>query len=197
MLRADAARRAAALLLLLLGIVLGASPAHAAKLALSEADQVQALRVGQRSVTTESWDGEWRISNGSGDSVMVITPFHRLVVAGRNAAFKNEPVKPQDQEKLVAELKDRLVFWVYVHGSREEFARYYTPRLLVGDREIEPALVQNERTARRQERGLYLARCIYSFPNRDLTGTSRLVLVIRDAEEQLVSRFTIDLAKMR
>jgi hypothetical protein len=193
--RADSARRAGAALGL--AALLAAVPVDAAKLALSESDQAQALRFGQRSTTMESWDAEWRVSNGSGDSVVVITPFHRLVVAGRNAAFKNEPVKPQDQEKMLADFKDRLVFWVYLHGPREEFARYYTPRLLVGEREIEPALVQNERTARRQEGGVYLARCIYSFPNRDLTGSGRVILVIRDAEEQLVSRFTIDLGKMR
>lgn len=189
-------RRAAVALLLLLA-ALTPAPARAASLAPTEAEQAQALRVGQRSITTEAFDGEWRVSNGAGDSVMVVTPFHRLVVAGRNAAFKNEAVKPQDQEKMVQELRDRLVFWVYLHGASAEFARYYTPRLLAGQREIEPALVQNERTARRQEGGVYLARCIYSFPNRDIAGKSRLILVIRDAEEHVISRFTIDLARMR
>src|SRR5581483_2037368 len=99
--RADSARRAGAALGL--AALLAAVPADAAKLALSESDQAQALRFGQRSTTMESWDAEWRVSNGSGDSVVVITPFHRLVVAGRNAAFKNEPVKPQDQEKMLAD----------------------------------------------------------------------------------------------
>jgi hypothetical protein len=194
--RPDGARRARAAVLLLIALT-AVAPAHAAFLTLTDEQQAQALRLGQRTITTESYDGEWRVANGTGDSVMVITPFHRLVVAGRHAAFKNEPVKPPDQERMVTELKDRLVFWVYVHGAREEFARYYTPRLLVGDREIEPALVQNERTAQRQPNGVYLARCIYAFPNRDVTGKSQLVLVVRDAEEQIVGRFVIDLGKMR
>lgn len=187
-------RRPGAALVLVAVVAL---PADAAFLSLTEEQQAQALRIGQRSITTEAYDGEWRVANGSGDTVMVITPFHRLVVAGRHAAFKNEPVKPQDQERMVTELKDRIVFWVYLRGPRQEFARYYTPRLLVGDREVEPALVQNERTAQRQEGGTFLARCIYAFPNRDLTGKSHLVLVIRDGEEQLVSRFVIDLGTMR
>jgi len=42
--------------------------------------------------------------------------------------------------------------------------------------------VQNERTAIRQENGRYLARCVYWFPTKDLTGTARPVLVVRDAE---------------
>jgi hypothetical protein len=172
-------------------------PAAGASLSLSEREQKQALVFGQRSVINETFGGEWRIVQGSGESVEVVTPFHRLALAARNAAFKNEPLKPQDQEKMLTELKDRLMFWVYLQGPSEQFARHFSPRLLVDDREIEPALVQNERTAVRQDNGRFLARCVYWFPTKDLTGTSRPVLVVRDAEGQAVSRFAIDLARMR
>jgi len=172
-------------------------PAVAASFSLSEREQKQALVVGQRSVINETFGGEWRIVQGSGESVEVVTPFHRLALAARNAAFKNEPLKPQDQEKMLTELKDRLMFWVYLQGPSEQFARHFSPRLLVDDREIEPALVQNERTAVRQDNGRYLARCVYWFPTKDLTGTSRPVLVVRDSEGQAVTRFAIDLARMR
>ena len=57
--------------------------------------------------------------------------------------------------------------------------------------------VQNERTGLRQANGSFLARSVYAFPTRDLIGTSKVVLVIRDPEGHLVSRFTVDLAKMR
>jgi hypothetical protein len=182
-----------------LAIALAATnvPAVAASFALSQREQKQALVVGQRSVINETFGGEWRIVQGSGESVEVVTPFHRLALAARNAAFKNEPLKPQDQEKMLTELKDRLMFWVYLQGPSEQFARHFSPRLLVDDREIEPALVQNERTAVRQDNGRYLARCVYWFPTKDLTGTSRPVLVVRDAEGQPVTRFAIDLARMR
>src|SRR5439155_196994 len=83
--------------------------------------------------------------------------------------------------KMLTELKDRLMLWVYLQGPSEQFARHFTPRLVVDDREIEPALVQNERTAIRQENGRYLARCVYWFPTKDLTGTARPVLVVRVA----------------
>ncbi len=172
-------------------------PAAGASLSLSDREQKQALVVGQRSVINETFGGEWRIVQGSGESVEVVTPFHRLALAARNAAFKNEPLKPQDQEKMLTELKDRLMFWVYLQGPSEQFARHFSPRLLVDEREIEPALVQNERTAIRQDNGRYLARCVYWFPTKDLTGTSRPVLVVRDSEGQPVTRFAIDLAGMR
>ncbi len=179
-------------------------PAAGASLSLSEREQKQALVFGQRSVINETFGGEWRVVQGSGESVEVVTPFHRLALAARHAAFKNEPLKPQDKEKLLTELKDRLMFWVYLEGPSEQFARHFSPRLLVDDREmlvddreIEPALVPHERTAVRQANGRSLARCVYWFPTKDLTGTSRPVLVVRDAEGQAVSRFAIDLARMR
>ena len=102
--------------------------------------------MGQRSVIREGFDAEWRVVNGAGESVTVITPFHRLVLAARNAAFKNERLKPGDPDKLVKEQGNRLVLWVSLHGDREEFARYYEPKLIAGDLEIAPTFVQNERS---------------------------------------------------
>jgi hypothetical protein len=177
--------------------LLGGAPALAASFALAPGDRDRALQVGRRSVTTEAFDAEWRVGNGAGDSVMVVTPFHRLVLAARHAAFKNERLRPDEPEKLLREQQDRLVIWAQLRGPREDFARFLAPRLIAGDREIEPAFVQNERTAARQESGTYLARCVYGFPTRDLTGKSRVVLVVRDADGRDVSRFTIDLSAMR
>ncbi len=187
-----------ALLLGVLGCLLAAAPAGAAFLALSEAQQAEAVRVGQRSVTTEArFDTEWRVEHSTGESVTVITPFHRLALASRNATFKNEPLKPQDQDKVVQEVRERLIVWVELHGPRADFARYYAPRLLVADREIEPSFVQNERTGLRRDNGSFLARSVYAFPNREIGGDAKLVLVIKNPEGQLISRFAIDLGKMR
>jgi hypothetical protein len=177
---------------------LGGTPAGAALLTLTEAQQAEALRVGERSVTKETgFDAEWRVNNAAGESLTVMTPFYRLMLASRNAAFKNELVKPQDQEKLLKDLTDRLMVWVQLNGPKEDFARYYKPRLLVADREIEPSFVQNERTGLRQANGSFLARSVDAFPSREITGQSRLDLVIRDPDGKIMSRFAIDLGKMR
>ncbi len=189
-------RGLAAAALVTAGLLTGA-PALAASFALAPAERESALRAGRRSITTDAFDTEWRVANGTGDSAMVLTPFHRLVLAARNAAFKNERMKPDEPDRLLREQRDRLVIWAQLRGSREDFARFYAPRLVVGDREIEPAFVQNERTAARQDRGHYLARCVYGFPTRDLTGKSRVLLVVRDTDGRDISRFTIDLATMR
>jgi hypothetical protein len=190
--------KAIALVAGVLGCVAAAAPAGAAFLTLTDAQQAEALRVGQRSVTTEArFDTEWRVENPTGESVTVITPFHRLALASRHSAFKNEPLKPQDQDKVIQEVRERLVVWVELHGPRADFARYYAPRLLMAEREIEPAFVQNERTGLRRANGSFLVRSVYAFPSREITGDAKLVLVIKNPEGQLISRFAIDLAKMR
>lgn len=183
--------------LLTLGLATVAPWADGAWLELTDRQREQAMRVGEQSVTTEVFGAEWRVSNGSGDSVSVITPFHRLAWAARHAAFKNETVKPQEQQRILGELKERLRLEVNVVGPREDFARFLAPRLRVGDRDIAPALVQNERTAVRQENGRYLARCVYWFPSTDLTPTTRLTLILRDGDGRELSAFPIDLATMR
>jgi hypothetical protein len=190
--------RLLALGLAVLGWLLAGAPAAAALLTLTQAQQADALRVGQRSVTSEAgFDAEWRVGNAAGESLTVITPFYRLALAARQAAFRNEVVKPQDRARMLDDLRGRLTFWVHLHGPRENFARYYAPRLLVDDFEIEPAFVQNERTGLRQDNGSFLARSIYAFPTKGVTEKSKVVLVIRDPEGQLRSRFAVDLARMR
>jgi hypothetical protein len=184
----------------LVGVVAGAD---AASLTLTDGDVGRALAVGQRSVASDAaFDAEWRVTNAAGESVTVMTPFHRLVIAARHAAFKNEALKPSEPERILKGQKDRLSLWVQLRGSREDFARHYAPRLILpddgqGQREIPPVFIQNERTALRQDGGRFIARCVYGFPTKEITGTSRMVLVVRDADRRDVSRFAIDLSAMR
>ena len=178
--------------------VLGLSgAAQAASLTLTPAQTTEALRIGERSLTAESFDAEWRVAGHGEETVTVLTPFHRLVIAARHAAFRKEQLKPGEPARLLREHGPRLVFWASLRGAREDFARLYTSRLVVGDREIKPAFVQNERTAVRQEDGAFLARCVYGFPTKNLAGTARLALVVADGDGRDVSRFAVDLSAMR
>lgn len=174
-----------------------AAPAFAASLALTDAQKREAVRVGERSITQETFGGEWRVRGGDGETATVITPFHRLALAARNAAFDQKVVKPAEVERLLREQAGRLVLWVALKGSKEDFARYYAPRLVVGDREVKASFVQNERTPARQDDGQYVARCVYGFPTRDLTGTTRAALIVADADGKDVARFNVDLGAMR
>jgi hypothetical protein len=174
-----------------------APTADAASLTLDERQQAEALRVGERSVTEEVFGDEWRVVNGPGESVIVRTPFQRLAEAARLAAFRNEPLKPQDQKRILRDLKDRLMLEVQLRGPRADFARHFRPRLVIADQEIAPAMVQNEHTAAVRDDGQYLARCVYWFPTKDLSDTAKVTLVVGDSSGQPVVRFPIDLAKMR
>ena len=183
-------------LVVIVAALVAAGEVAAASFTLSEADKRAAMQVGERSTTSEDFDREWRVS-GDGGEVTVLTPFHRLAVAARHAAFKNESLEPPAVEREINKDAGRLIVWVSLRGRSQTFARHYAPRLVQGTREIRPAFVQNERTALTQDDGAYLARCVYAFPVRDLDGRDPVTLIVADVEGRDVSRFTIDLASMR
>jgi hypothetical protein len=173
-----------------------APAASAASFTLGEREQAAALREGERSIINESFGDEWRVVNGSGESVTILTPFHRLALAARQAAFRNEALAPRDRQRVLRDSRERLTLSVQLYGTRPDFARHLRPRLLVGDREIAPALVQNEHTAR-PDGGRFLARCQYWFPTRDLPGSAKLLLIVANPTGQPIARFPVDLATMR
>jgi hypothetical protein len=181
----------------LVALALWPATALGASLTLTEGQRQEAIRAGERSVTAETFDTEWSVNGRPGESAVVMTPFHRLAIAARNATFSGKALKPADSDKVLRDSRARLLFWVSLRGPSENFARHYVPRLIVGDREIKASFVQNEHTAARQHDGGYLARCVYGFPTRDVKGGERVALVVFDGVGRDVSRFTIDLAGMR
>lgn len=174
-----------------------ACPAAAASFTLTEPEQAEAIKLGERSVTAEDVFGaEWTQTSSAGEAT-VMTPFHRLALAARQNAFKQKPMTPADVDKILREDKGRLVFWVSVRGPRGDFARFYEPVLLAGGTELKPSFVQNERSALREPDGRYLARCVYGFSTTTLNPKGRVVLVVRDRDGKEVARFSVDLAAIR
>ena len=187
-------------ILLGIGIILWPTigqPAAAASFTLGERDRQDAIAAGRRSVVSEEFGAEWRARNASGETLTVMTPFHRLALAARNAAFKGEELRPKDIDSAVKETDGKLTVWVTLKGRSADFARFYSPVLLDGKTEIKPSFVQNERTALPADDGGYAARCLYVFPAAGLGGKSRFTLVVRNPEEKEVSTFTVDLSAMR
>ncbi len=182
--------------LVLLACAARSAPAAAVSFTLTEREQAEAIHVGERSVTAETFGGEWVRSTGAGE-VTVMTPFHRLALAARQAAFKQNTMTPADVEKLLREDRGRLVFWVSLRGPRGDFARFYEPVLQVGAGELRPSFVQNERSALREPDGRYLARSVYGFSTATLGTTAGVVLVVRDPDGNEVARFPVDLASIR
>jgi hypothetical protein len=172
-------------------------PAGAALLVLSERDRSEAIRVGKRSVLGEEFGGEWKVAGVGGQSVVVMTAFHRLALAARNSAFQNRELKPRDIDSLLKEHQGKLIFWATLRGAKADFARFYAPVLLVQQEEIRPTFTQNERTAKADEDGRFTARCMYVFPSEGLNSKAKVLLVVRDPDERQVARFTVDLSAMR
>ena len=172
-------------------------PLDALLFTLTPRERDEAVRAGRRSVTDENWGGEWRVDAGAGQLVTVMTPFHRLALAARNSAFQDRELKPRDVESALKDQEGKLVFWATLRGGRVDFARHYAPTLLARQQEIKASFAQNERTALRGDDGQYTARCLYVFPAAGLDPRGTVTLVVRDAEDQAVAKFTVDLSRMR
>lgn len=191
-------RRSALVSVVFLACFLGGAPLSAASFSLTPREREEAIRFGRRSVVSEDFDREWRTVNTAGETLKVVTPFFRLVQAARNAAFKNQGLRPGRINSLLREHRDTLLFWAFLRGRREDFARWYRPVLLLeGKGEVRPSFVQNERTALRRKDGRFLARCIYAFPTKRLNPKGRITLLVRDHNEQEVAKFLVDLSTMR
>jgi hypothetical protein len=181
----------------LLLLLAGAGAGEAASFTLGENQIQEAVELGERSIMRDSLGDEWRVRNAAGDVVTVMTPFHRLALAARHAAFRKAPLSPRERDRLLKGQHERLVLIAELKGAREDFARFYSPRLLAGARRLEPSFTQNERTPARGDDGRFVARCIYSFPTKSLSETGKVVLVVRDGNGRDVGSFAIDLASMR
>ncbi|HUG38197.1 MAG TPA: hypothetical protein VML54_14665 [Candidatus Limnocylindrales bacterium] len=178
----------------MLGLV-GIGGAAGASFSLTEAEQAAAIAFGAESVDSEDLGREWKVTGNQGE-VTVMTPFHRLALAARQAAYKKTTLRPREIQGLVRDGRERVVLWVSLQGPRVDFARHFAPTLSVGGNVVLPSLVQNEHTALAQPDGRFLARCVYSFPTRGVPPTAPVVLVVRGGQAE-VARFTLDLASMR
>jgi hypothetical protein len=178
--------------------LIAVGPLHAASFALTPSERDAAIRLGKRSVTTEDFGTEWSVAGERpGQMLMVMTPFHRLALAARNSAFREEDLRPKDVEAATKTDDGVLTLWATLKGERADFARFYVPVLMNGGQEIKATFTQNERTARREEDGSFTARCVYVFPVAGLKRDDRPTLVVKDQDAKPVAKFTMDLAAMR
>lgn len=191
-------RRACLALIVSVSCLFGSAPLSAASFSLTPREAQDAVRFGERSVTSEEFGREWQAVSSSGESLTVVTPFFRLAQAARNAAFKGQSLKEREVSTLLRAERGQLLFWALLRGMREDFARWYRAVLLVpGKGEVRPSFVQNERTALRQEDGRFVARSVYGFSTDGLDPRGRLTLVVRDRDDREVAKFSVNLSTMR
>ena len=104
---------------------------------------------------------------------------------------------PRDVVSVLKDQQNKVVFFATLRGGRVDFARFHTAVLLARPQEIKASFTQNERTALRGEDGQYTARCLYVFPAEGVDPRASLTLRVRDNNEKVVAKFTVDLSTMR
>ena len=171
---------------------------EAASFTLTPQQRDLAMEMGRQSVISDRFGSEWKVGgDGTAEGVVVMTPFHRLALAARNATFKSEELKPKDVEALLKEQEGKLTVWATLRGPKADFARFYMPVLMSGQQQIKPTFTQNERTARREDDGAYTARCLYVFPADALKPNEPVTLIVKNPEGKDVAKFTVNLSAMR
>ncbi|HSE94999.1 MAG TPA: hypothetical protein VLD61_03860 [Methylomirabilota bacterium] len=178
-------------------LLLGGWPAAALVPELGDADVQAAVDAGTRGLTQEDFPEEWHL-RPTGAEVVVSTPFSRLALAARQAAQKGEPLTAKQIQEQLERGRGRIQFVVTLVGRTVDFARWYQPLLRVGDREVKPVFVQNERTPLRMEDGRFAARNVYVFPLEGLPPRGTVVVVVTSQLDQKeVWRASLDLAQFR
>jgi hypothetical protein len=180
--------------------LLGApDPARALLGDLTTAGVQEAIDAGIASITQEEFAEEWQLRLPGGEEVVVSTPFSRLALAARTAAMKSEALTEKQRQEQIDRGKGRIQLLVTMFGRARDFARWYTPVLLVGGREVKASFVQNERTPLPLAAGGYAARNVYVFPLEGLPTGGAVTLMVRGAppDHKEILRAALDLGKFR
>jgi hypothetical protein len=176
----------------------GACPVEAIIPELSGEDVKKAVDEGTRAIAQEDFGEEWRVRLPRGEEVQLMTPYSRVVLAARHAAFKEEPLTPKQLQDQIDRGKGKLQVLITMFGREIDFARWYQAVLRVGDLEVKATFTQNERTAIRTQDGRFAARNVYVFPLEGLPARGGVTLVISHSiEKKEVLRAALDLSKMR
>jgi hypothetical protein len=189
-------RRGLGLLLALVAARPGAAVAIVPE--LSPADIQEALEAGSKGVAQEDFGDEWRVPLPQGGEIAVTTPFSRLAHAARQAALKGEPLSDKQRQEQLDRGKGKIQLMVTLIGPAVDFARWYQPVLLVGQRQVKATFAQNERTALKLEDGRFAARNVYVFPLEGLPPRGIVTLVVEHSVEgREVMRTPVDLSRLR
>ena len=113
-------------LVLAVGLV-GATPGEAVSFALADRDREQAVRMGKKSIVEEQFGAEWRLKDASGQTLVVMTPFHRLALAARNSAFRSQELRPKDIQSTVKDIDYKNLNYVAV-GRLPDLRTTYTKK---------------------------------------------------------------------
>lgn len=184
-------------------LILFPLPAGAVWVNLTEEQINSAIAYGSTNKETDylTFFKEWRVDLGYGKgSARVITPFSTIAFEAKNLPFESIKLTPDDIDKLLKELRDRLAFGVAIYGDEVDFAKEcYTTLKYKGEtlRPLEERHTQTAETTKSwPESPGYRAICYYYFDLHRVDPNATVTLEVSTPKGSSV-QFTFNLSKMR
>ncbi|MDI6760105.1 MAG: hypothetical protein QMD05_04705 [Candidatus Brocadiaceae bacterium] len=144
---------------------------------------------------------EWRVDLGYGKgAARVITPFSKVAFEAKNSPFEHVKLTPDDINKLLEELKDRLAFGVSLYGDELDFAKDCHAVLKHKGQTIKPVEERHDKIAESTkswpQSPAYRAICYYYFDLHRVDPNSTVTLEVSTSKGRPVE-FTFDLSKIK
>jgi len=144
---------------------------------------------------------EWRVDLGYGKgAARVITPFSKVAFEAKNSPFEHVKLTPDDINKLLEELKDRLAFGVSLYGDELDFAKDCHAVLKHKGQTIRPVEERHAEVAESSkswpQSPAYRAICYYYFDLHRIDLNSTVTLEVSIPKGKPVE-FTFDLSKIK
>lgn len=144
---------------------------------------------------------EWRVDLGYGKgAARVITPFSKVAFEAKNLPSEYIKMTPDDINKLLEELKDRLAFGVSLYGDELDFAKDCHAVLKHKGQTIRPVEERHDKVAESSkswpQSPAYRAICYYYFDLHHVDPNSTVTLEVSTPKGRPVE-FTFDLSRIK
>ncbi|MFN3466502.1 MAG: hypothetical protein ACK4WF_02240 [Candidatus Brocadiales bacterium] len=144
---------------------------------------------------------DWRVDLGYGKgAARIITPFSKVAFEAKNQPFETIKITPEDINRLLEELRDRLAFGVSLYGDELDFAKDCHAVLKHKGQTVRPLEERHDKTAETTkswpESPAYRAICYYYFDLHRLDPNATVTLVVSVPKGKSVE-FTFDLSKIK
>ncbi|HHT9157530.1 MAG TPA: hypothetical protein ACFYEA_08030 [Candidatus Tripitaka californicus] len=183
--------------------ILFSHPAEAVWTKLTEEQTNLAIAYGKTNKEADylTFFKEWRVDLGYGKgAARVITPFSKVAFEAKNSPFESIKMTPDDINKLLEELKDRLAFGVSLYGDELDFAKDCRAVLKHKGQTIRPVEERHDKVAESSkswpQSPAYRAICYYYFDLHHVDPNGTVTLEVSTPKGKPVE-FTFDLSKIK
>lgn len=188
--------------------ILFSHPAEAVWTKLTEEQTNLAIAYGKTNKEADylTFFKEWRVDLGYGKgAARVITPFSKVAFEAKNSPSEYIKITPDDINKLLEELRDRLAFGVSLYGDELDFAKdchavlkykdpYLRPQTLRPVEERHDKVAESSKSW--PQSPAYRAICYYYFDLHHVDPNGTVTLEVSTPKGKPLE-FTFDLSKIK